>query len=191
MRDIFTRDQQAEAFRKAYTTVDVFTTTLRNLGNFKSILTSVGVINRIPKITSARAFQLRRDGSHQVLVGMKEYMHHDNYTGITADGVFTGEHHPLFVAGIPRVEDAEPFKLNTIDDDTIAKVEQRYKSVFPTVDALYPCESDSYATVLPTKPRNKHSTPSRIAQHLFLVKMVGTIHDGPPFFGLMENMYLP
>ena len=52
-------------------------------------------------------------------------MHHDNYTGMTSDGVFTGDPHALFISGIPSIGDAKPFLLKTVDDDTINTVRQR------------------------------------------------------------------
>jgi hypothetical protein len=140
LRDIFTRQQQGEAFRESYKTLPVITTTLRNLGNFKSVFQGTGVVYRLPKITKARAFQLLRQGSHQVVVGMKEFMHHDEFTGMAADGSFVGEPHPFFVGGVPLVEEADPFPLKSVDEDTINKIHQRCQSLHSRVDALYPGE---------------------------------------------------
>lgn len=136
-RDLFTRQQQAEAFRDSYRTLPVHTTTLRNLGNFKSVLQGNGVVSRLPKITKARAFQLLRHGQHQVAVGMKEYMHQADFKGMATDGSIEGDPHLLFVGGIPRVEDADPFTLKAIDEETIRRVTNRYQSLHQRVEALY------------------------------------------------------
>lgn len=74
----------------------------------------------------------------QVTVGIKEYMHHEAYTGMTADGVFAGEPHELFVGSVPDAEDAPPFQLKAVDEDTLVKIQQRYDCVHPRLEALYP-----------------------------------------------------
>ncbi|CAN0333815.1 unnamed protein product [Pylaiella littoralis] len=91
LRDIFTRLQQAEAFRDSCSTLPVITTTLWNLGNFKSIFQGTGVVYRLSKVTKARAFQQLGQGTQQVAVGMKEYMHHEDFTGMEKDGSFKGD----------------------------------------------------------------------------------------------------
>lgn len=74
----------------------------------------------------------------QVTVGMKEYMHHEAYTGLTGDGVFAGKPHELFVGGIPDAADAPPFELKAVDEATLVKIQQRYDAVHPRLEALYP-----------------------------------------------------
>lgn len=69
---------------------------------------------------------------------MKQFMHHEAYTGLTGDGVFAGEPHDLFVGGVPNVEDAPPFELKAVDEATLVKIQQRYDSVHPRLEALYP-----------------------------------------------------
>ena len=53
---------------------------------------------------------------------MKEYMHHETFTGMAQDGVFTGQPHQLFVGSVPRVEDTPPFKLKAEDETTLEKI---------------------------------------------------------------------
>ena len=69
---------------------------------------------------------------------MKEFMHHEAYTGLTGAGVFAGDPHELFVGGVPDAEDAPPFELKAVDEDTLLKIQQRYDSVHPRLHALYP-----------------------------------------------------
>ncbi|CAB1114170.1 unnamed protein product [Ectocarpus sp. CCAP 1310/34] len=69
---------------------------------------------------------------------MKEYMHHEAYTGLTGDGVFAGEPHELFVGGVPDPADAPLFQLKDIDKATLDKIQQRYDSVHPRLEVLYP-----------------------------------------------------
>ncbi|CAN0222306.1 unnamed protein product, partial [Scytosiphon promiscuus] len=135
-RNLFTREEQARAFSESYKTVPVHTTTLRNLGNFKGVVFEA--VRKIHGISKPRAFHLARDGDDQVTVGMKEHMHKEAYTGMTRDGVFTGEPHELFIGSIPRVEDAPPFELKAVDETTLEKIQQRYDCVHPRLKALYP-----------------------------------------------------
>ena len=102
--NLFTREEQANSFSASYKTLDVHTTTLRNLGNFKGAL--LDSIRKIHGIKKPRAFQLLKDGDQQVTVGMKEFMHHERFTGMTREGVFGGPPHELFIGSIPKVEDA-------------------------------------------------------------------------------------
>ncbi|CAN0292175.1 unnamed protein product [Ascophyllum nodosum] len=103
-RNLFTREEQADAFSASYKTLPVHTTTLRSLGNFKGVI--LGGVRKIHGISKPRAFHLVRDGDQQVKVGMKEFMHHEAFTGMTRDGVFTGQPHEPFLGSVPRVEDA-------------------------------------------------------------------------------------
>lgn len=103
---LFTRTMQAEAFRNAYKALPVFSTTLRELGNFKEALLNDRRVYSIRGITDPRAFELRKAGEHQVTVGMKDFMHHEMFTGRTAGGIYEGEPLPLFRRGIPLVEEA-------------------------------------------------------------------------------------
>ncbi|CAN0498596.1 unnamed protein product, partial [Ectocarpus sp. 12 AP-2014] len=137
-RNLFTRGQQAEAFSAAYKTLPVHTTTLRNLGNYKGVFIPGVVVKRLGGMTKARAFQLLKDGPTQVTVGMKEFMHHEVYTGMTGDGVFAGKPHEVFVGGIPDAADAPPFELKAVEQDTLVKIQQRYDSVVPRLEALFP-----------------------------------------------------
>jgi len=63
-------------------------------------------------------------------------MHSEAYTGMTSEGVFTGMPHPLFVSGIPAVDDAPEFTLKKVDDATICKVQQRYNATTPPTRGL-------------------------------------------------------
>ena len=56
---------------------------------------------------------------------------------MTSEGVFTGMPHPLFVSGIPAVDDAPEFTLKKVDDATICKVQQRYDAAHERVDRLF------------------------------------------------------
>ena len=134
--NLFIREEQAKAFAASYKTLDVHTTTLRNLGNFKGAL--LGSVRKIHGISKPRAFQLLKDGDQQMTVGMKEFMHHELHTGLTREGVFTGPPHDLFVGGIPKVEDAPPFELKALDDKILDKIQQRYDCVHQRLKALYP-----------------------------------------------------
>ena len=107
--NLFTREEQASAFSASYKTLPVHTTTLRSLGNFKDAL--LGDVKKIHGISKPRAFQLLKDGDHEVTVGMKEYMHHETFTGMTRDGAFIGQPHQLFIGSVPRVEDAPPVQV--------------------------------------------------------------------------------
>ena len=142
-RNIFTRDQQAEAFSCAYKDLPVHTTTLRNLGNFKGVFHSTGRMHKIHGVTRPRSFELRRDGPFQVLLGMKEYMHSPVFTGMGRDGSFGGEPHPVFVCGVPSIENAPPFELRTVEGHVIAKIQQRYASVHSRVDDIFGGEHDT------------------------------------------------
>ena len=134
--NLFTREEQANAFSASYKTLDVHTTTLRNLGNFKGAL--LANIRKIHGIKKPRAFQLLKDGDQQVTVGMKEFMHHERFTGMTREGVFGGPPHELFIGSIPKVEDAPPFEFKAIDEITLDKIQQRYDCVHSRLEALYP-----------------------------------------------------
>ncbi|CAM9391774.1 unnamed protein product, partial [Hapterophycus canaliculatus] len=136
--DLFTREEQASAFSASHKKLPVHTTTLRNLGNFKAAV--LGEVKKIHGISKPRAFQLVRDGEQHVTVGMKEYMHHEAYTGMTRDGVFTGQPHELFIGSVPRVEDAPPFELKPVDETTLVKIQQRYDSVHPRLKLRYPAD---------------------------------------------------
>lgn len=65
-------------------------------------------------------------------------MHHEAYTGLASDGVFAGKPHELFVGGVPDAADAPPFELKAVDEDILVKIQQRYDSVHPRLEALYP-----------------------------------------------------
>lgn len=65
-------------------------------------------------------------------------MHHEVYTGMTGDGVFAGKPHEVFVGGIPDAADAPPFELKAVEQDTLVKIQQRYDSVVPRLEALFP-----------------------------------------------------
>ncbi|CAM9457767.1 unnamed protein product, partial [Sphacelaria rigidula] len=125
--DLFTRRQQADAFRDAYKELPVHTTTLRALGNFKDACLGGGRVITIPGISHPRAFELRPAGDNQVTVGMKESMHAPTFTGKTAAGVYEGEPRVLFRGGLPLVEEAPPFELKTVDPTAIKYIRQRYK----------------------------------------------------------------
>lgn len=147
--NIYTREQQSQAFSNAYKNLDVHTTTLRNAGNFKGVFHSTGRMHKIRGITRPRSFQLLRDGSHQVLLGMKEYMHSPVFTGMARDGTFTGEHHPVFVCGIPLVENAPPFELKTVEEHVITKIQQRYDATHRRIDDTITGECDTLECIFP------------------------------------------
>lgn len=65
-------------------------------------------------------------------------MHHEVYTGMTGDGGFAGKPHEVFVGGVPDAEDAPPFELKAVEEDTLVKIQQRYDSVVPRLKALFP-----------------------------------------------------
>lgn len=134
--NLFTREEQAVAFSESYKALPVHTTTLRSLGNFKGAV--LRGVKKIPGISKPRAFQLLRDGEQQVTVGMKEFMHHEAFTGMTADGVFAGQPHQLFIGSIPTVEDAPPFEFKAVDEITLGKIQQRYDCVHSRLKSLYP-----------------------------------------------------
>lgn len=69
---------------------------------------------------------------------MKEFMHDEVYTGMTGDGVFAGKPHEVFVGGVPDAADAPPFELKPVEEDTLVKIQQRYDSVVPRLEALFP-----------------------------------------------------
>ena len=135
-RNLFTREEQADAFSASYKTLPVHTTTLRSLGNFKGVI--LGGVRKIHGISKPRAFHLVRDGDQQVKVGMKEFMHHEAFTGMTRDGVFTGQPPELFLGSVPRVEDAPPFVFKAVDEAILSKIQQRYDSVHTRLISLYP-----------------------------------------------------
>ena len=134
-KDLFTREEQARAFSASYKKVPVHTTTLRSLGNFKDAI--LPDVHKIPGISKPRAFQLLKDGD-QVTVGMKEYMHHDVFSGMPRSGVFEGKPHNLFIGSVPRVEDAPPFELKALDEGILEKIQQRYDSVHGRLESLFP-----------------------------------------------------
>ena len=73
-------------------------------------------------------------------VGMKELMHSESFTGMSADGVFTGEPRSLFMSGIPRIEEAGPFELEPVDEPTILEIQQRCDATHPRLRTLFPAE---------------------------------------------------
>lgn len=137
-RMLFTREQQAQAFFDAYTEQRVFTTTLRSVGNFKEALRVGTRVRSIPGITKPRSFELLSREPNQVTVGMKQYVHSPAYTGMDSDGNFEGSPIPLFISGIPLVEEAPAFMLKTVDAAMIDKIKQRYDASHSRVDAAFP-----------------------------------------------------
>lgn len=138
-RDLFTRAEQAKAFSEAYRALKVFTTTLRSCGNFKDVVHTNGRVRTIHGITKPRSFELVKHGRDQATVGMKEFMHSPKFTGLSANGIFDGAPHELFNGIVPLVEQAPPCELKVVDDATIRNIKIRYESVFPRVEALFPC----------------------------------------------------
>ena len=82
---------------------------------------------------------MKRLGTDTVTVGMKEYMHYERFTGLSACGVFEGTAPSLFRGAFPIIEDAPPFELRKVDPEVIRLVGIRYKAVHSRVDALFPC----------------------------------------------------
>ena len=137
-KNIFTRTQLAEELRASYTEVPVSCTTLRNEGNFKGLLN--GRVNRIPNITSYRAFRLEKGGDGRVKVWVKQYMHSEEWNGIYGNG---GVHpdappHDLFIGHPPSIQDAPPYNLKRVPENVIMKVEQRYLASHERLAAAYP-----------------------------------------------------
>lgn len=135
---LFTRAEQAAAFSAAYQKLPVHTTTLRCLGNFKGVFIPGVSVKKIVGIIKGRAFHLLKDGPMQVTVGMKQFMHHEAYTGLTGDGRFVGEPHELFVGSPPQPADAPPFHFKDLEEALIKKIQQRYDCVHASLDTLYP-----------------------------------------------------
>ena len=71
-------------------------------------------------------------------VGMKEYMHAPNFTGMTDAGVYEGEPRLLFRGAPPLVEEAPPFQLKKVDFTAVKYVKQRYTAVHERLDSLFP-----------------------------------------------------
>ena len=69
---------------------------------------------------------------------MKEFMHHEAFTGMTRDGVFSGQPHELFLGSVPWVEGAPPFVFKAVDEAILSKIQQRYDSVHSRLNSLYP-----------------------------------------------------
>ena len=69
---------------------------------------------------------------------MKEFMHHEAFTGMTRDGVFIGQPHELFLGSVPRVEDAPSFVFKAVDEAVLSKIQQRYDRVHSRLNSLYP-----------------------------------------------------
>ena len=133
----FTREQLAIILRGAYKDLTVNVTTLRSLGNFKEALVGAGRVCKIRGITIPRSFELTRYGPNAVRVGMKEFMHSTNFTGMSHEGVFAGAPPTLFKGAIPYIEDAPPFELKEVDPEVIRLIRVRYKAVHPRVDHMF------------------------------------------------------
>ena len=71
-------------------------------------------------------------------VGIKEFMHHEEFTGMTRDEVFTGQPHERFLGSVPRVEDAPPFVFKAVDETILSKIQQRCDGVHSRLNSLYP-----------------------------------------------------
>lgn len=138
-RNVFTRTQQAEIFRGSYRELPVHCRWLRNQGNFKGLFTEAkGRVRNIPKITNFRAFRIERiDG--EVAVSVKEFMHSPYWAGFDEHGqpAVGAPPHQVFPGGVPRLQDAPPFKLKELDGDIIRKIERRYKASRPRLRTRY------------------------------------------------------
>lgn len=75
---------------------------------------------------------------------MKNFMHDDVFTGMTRDGVFAGEPHQLFIASVPKVEDAPAFQRKTVEPRTLRNIQIRYDSVHCRLQSLYPTGERAY-----------------------------------------------
>lgn len=106
--DLFTREEQAEAFESAYKELPVITTMLRGLDNFKEVSYASGRIRRMPGIVCPCSFELQRRRVHDFTIGIEGFMHKPMHTGMTADGIFAGPPLDVFASGIPLVELAQP-----------------------------------------------------------------------------------
>ena len=107
-KNIFTRTQLSQELKASYTEVPVFCQTLRNMGNFKGLLN--GRVNRIPNITSYRAFRLEKGGDGRVKVWVKQYMYSEEWNGIYGN---TDVHpdappHDHFIGHPPSIQKAPP-----------------------------------------------------------------------------------
>ncbi|CAB1104354.1 unnamed protein product [Ectocarpus sp. CCAP 1310/34] len=139
-KNIFTRTHLAEELRASYTEVPVFCSTLRNEGNFKGLL--IGRVNRVPNITTYRAFRVEKGGDGRVKVRVKKHMHGAEWNGIHEDGNLNPDAlpHDLFIGSPPRIQDAPPYKLKRVPEDVIQKVEQRYLASHERLAAAFPLD---------------------------------------------------
>lgn len=66
------------------------TTTLRGLGSFNDDVDTSGRILRIPGVVRPCSFESSRRGVHDVIIGIKEFMHRPMCTVMSVDGIFAG-----------------------------------------------------------------------------------------------------
>ncbi|CAB1097757.1 unnamed protein product [Ectocarpus sp. CCAP 1310/34] len=137
-KNIFTRTQLAEVLQASYTEVPVFCSTLGNEGNFNGLLQ--GRVNRVPDITTYRAFRVEKGGDGRVKVRVKHHMHGTECKGIGRNGDVdpNAPPHDLFIGHPPRIQDAPPYELKEVSDEIIRKVEQRYLASHESLAATYP-----------------------------------------------------
>lgn len=70
-------------------------------------------------ITQLRTFKLTKDGDDQVTIGMIKYTRSPLRS---AGDTNTAPPHPVFVTGIPLVEDPPPFELQRVDPPLLPKL---------------------------------------------------------------------
>ncbi|CAM9954967.1 unnamed protein product, partial [Choristocarpus tenellus] len=116
-KNIFTRTQLGEELQASYTEVPVYHKTLRNEGNFKGLLR--GRVNRVPNITSYRAFRVEKGGDGRVKVSVKRYMDNTEWSEIGGDLAMdpNAPPHDLFIGHPPRIQDAPPYQLKSVPKD--------------------------------------------------------------------------
>lgn len=137
-KNIFTRTQLAGVLQASYTELPVNCSTLRNQGNFRGLLE--GRVNRVPDITTYRAFRIEKGGDGRVKVRVKHHMHGTEWKGIGRNGDADPDAspHDLFIGHPPRIQDAPPYELKEVSDEVIRKVEQRYLASHERLAASYP-----------------------------------------------------
>ena len=139
-RSIFTRTQLGKLFQESYKELPVYTGTLTNLGNFKTLYFKDNKLNvrKVRNITKYRAFRIEKVAG-KASVRVKHYMHSDAWLGLTATG---GAHvdatpHTIFRFGAPGFENMPPFELKTVDPTVIALIEKRHIATRPRLENAF------------------------------------------------------